>query len=67
VADSHRTYLLSLDFARKIITRYVHHRGTWGVRHLRTVTPEPPETMDVLGTPESRAMLEEFRTTGGVK
>jgi hypothetical protein len=59
-----RTYYLCLDFERATITRYVHHRGAWGVRHLRTVALDPPEGMAVLG--QMLLELETFRKTGDV-
>lgn len=63
---SDRTYLLCLDFERATITRYIHHRGTWGARHLRTVAVEPPEAMREMGAEDARRMIEDFRLRGDV-
>lgn len=62
-----RTYFLCIDPARHTVARYLHHWGTWDVRHLTTAVIEPPEVMKELGLPAAREMLEQFRLTGVVK
>lgn len=64
LGDPHRTYFAVIDSAAGTITRHVHHRGTWGVRHLRTVRVEKPELLAELGTAEARTMIEQFRANG---
>jgi len=58
----HKAYLLSLDYVRGVVTRYVHHRGWWG----------PPQRLQRAEMPEGAlrqaevtpAALEHFRLTG---
>lgn len=64
--NAHCTYLVAIDAAKGTLTRYVHHRGTWGVRHLTTTAIENPDILAHLGEEPARKMLEEFRARGDV-
>jgi len=65
-ANPFQTYFVAIDSKKGTLTRYVHHRGTWGVKHLRTVAVDNPDVLAHLGTPEARTMIEEFRAKGDV-
>ena len=65
-ANAHCTYFVVVDSKQGRLTRYVHHRGTWGVRHLATVAVENPDVLAHLGEEPAREMIEEFRARGDV-
>jgi len=65
-ASPFQTHFVAIDSAKGTLTRYVNHRGTWGVKHLRTVVVDNPEVLAHLGTAEARTMIEEFRAKGDV-
>ena len=64
MTSDHRTHFLCIDFGKATITRYVHHRGTWGISHLRTVQVEPHDAIKACG--EMRETLEKFRQEGAI-
>ena len=64
---AHQTHFLCYDFEKATIARYVHHRGTWDVRHLRTVQVEPPEAMDKVAELHEAGDMERFRLRGEIK
>jgi hypothetical protein len=65
-ANPFQTYFVAIDSAKGTLTRYVHHRGTWTAKHLRTAAVDSPEVLAHLGTAEARAMIEQFRAKGDV-
>ena len=67
MTDRFKTYLLSIDPEAGMVTRYLHRRGCYGVMRLQHAVMEPREVVDQWGSPEARALLEEFRLTGVVK
>lgn len=64
--NAHCTYLVAIDAVRGRLTRYVHHRGTWGIRHLTSAVIENPEILEHLGEQQALSMIEEFRAKGDV-
>ena len=66
MTDRFRQYLLSIDPKAGTVTRYLHRRGCYGVMRLQRAVMEPREVVDQWGSPEAKAMLEQFRLTGGV-
>ena len=65
-ANAHCTYFVAIDSKQGRLTRYVHHRGTWGVRQLEKVAVDNPDALAALGTEPARKMIEEYRARGDV-
>lgn len=60
-----KLFLLSLDFAAGTVTRYVHHRGCYGVRRMQRAVMDGGQLRQAAGTMSWE--LERFRLTGEAK